>query len=393
MAKTVYVALSGGVDSSVAAALLMKQGYRVVGIFMKTYEGDPKLGYCPWEEDQKMVGKVAKHLKIPWKTWNFSRKYEVKVLGPFFKSYERGLTPNPDTFCNREIKFGEFLRRALLEGADFIATGHYARVIRINSHDSDSSRFALAIPKDRHKDQTYFLYQLNQEQLERSLFPLGCYTKAQVRQLAKKMGLPNADRPDSQGICFVGEVPIREFLGHRLPKKRGPIVSTSGEKIGTHDGIWFFTIGQRHGLQVGGLPGQGGIPYYVVDKDVEGNTLFVSPGLAPELYQKEMEVEEVNWVIEDTKVIKDIQDIEGARVLVRFRHGQDLQSARLHLTHSISSVGVVFDSPQRAIAPGQAAVFYQGDRLLGGGVILKTKKVAGYEATQTQQLLRVTKSA
>jgi tRNA-specific 2-thiouridylase len=353
---TVYVALSGGVDSSVAAALLKKKGYNVVGVFMKNWEGNPELGYCPWEEDQKMVGRVSKHLGIPWKTWNFSRKYEEKVISPFFSDYKMGLTPNPDTVCNKEIKFGAFLRRALSEGADFIATGHYAKIKKARG------RYLLEIPKDKHKDQTYFLYQLSQKQLSKVLFPLGGYTKTQVRKIAENMGLPNAERPDSQGICFVGEVSMKEFLSHRLPKKSGSIVTTDGKVIGKHDGVWFYTIGQRYGLQIGG-----GIPYYVVDKDIKTNTLIVSPGLASDLYQREMVVGDLNWIAEAPK---------RGQILVRFRHGQDLQRATIDFVNERNAV-VRFAVPQRAIAPGQAAVFYRGKTLLGGGVIRSRSRHMG----------------
>lgn len=355
--KRVFVGMSGGVDSSVAAALLKEQGYDVVGVFMKNWSDD-RFSDCPWEKDWQDVQAVGKKLGIPVMSWNFEREYRTKVIDYFFAEYAAGRTPNPDIMCNKEIKFGLFLNRSLAEGADYVVTGHYARKITREQVDSVAGRRVreqfLAIPKDTHKDQTYFLYTLTDDQLKRILFPLAKLNKEEVRAEARELGLSTADRPDSQGICFVGEVNLVSFLKSRLPEKPGPIVTVDGHIIGQHQGVWFYTVGQRHGLGVGG-----GIPYYVVGKDLKTNTLVVAPGSDhPALYSTEICVE--NFVIR--------LPIRAARVSVRIRHGGPLAPASLQLCDD-SIAHISFDEPQRAVTPGQATVFYQDGVVVGGGTV------------------------
>jgi tRNA-specific 2-thiouridylase len=371
--------MSGGVDSSVAAVLLKEQGYEVVGVYLKNWSDD-RFRDCPWEEDFADAKATGKKLGIPVISWNFEREYRAKVIDYFFAEYAAGRTPNPDIVCNKEIKFGLFLARALKEGADYVATGHYARITRIDSnkdtrmdpnirvHSStrrsrDSSSFVLAIPKDAKKDQTYFLYTLTSFQLSHVLFPLANMTKEEVRAIAARRQLPTADKPDSQGICFVGEINLVNFLKSRLPQKMGPIMTVEGDYVGEHQGVWFYTIGQRHGLSVGG-----GIPYYVVGKDIKTNTLTVAAGSDhPALYSRKM-------VVDDTVLQVDIVDkvdqLIGFKAHVRIRHGMEPQPATINrINESTNQLLVVFDDEQRAITPGQAAVFYKKGIVLGGGTI------------------------
>lgn len=368
----VYVGLSGGVDSSVAAAKLSDAGFDVVGVFMKNWSDDT-FGDCPWEQEFADAKAAADVIGIPVISWNFEKEYRAKVIEYFFAEYAAGRTPNPDIMCNKEIKFGLFLKKALKEGADFVATGHYARIVRMDTNrdtrisanmrdysstrrSRDSGTFVLAQPKDLRKDQTYFLYTLTDEHLRHVLFPLADMTKHEVRLKAKELGLANADKPDSQGICFVGEVNVVNLLKSRLPEKTGPIVTTDGEVIGQHNGAWFYTIGQRHGLGVGG-----GIPYYVVDKDVKTNTLIVAVGDSdPALYHQTMELDDVLWR----------GSANRQRVDVRIRHGASLVPATIVVRGSRATIR--FGNVQRAVTPGQAAVIYKDSIVLGGGIIAST---------------------
>lgn len=352
---TIYVGMSGGVDSSVAAALLVEQGYHVVGVYMKNWSGDDFgiQAECPWEEEVKDVQKVCDVLGIEFKSFNFEREYRREVVEYFFNEYRSGRTPNPDIMCNRQIKFGRFLDKAVTQGADYIATGHYAQV------KNDDGKWHLIKGVDSHKDQSYFLHTFTQEQLKHVLFPIGHLKKENVRTLARSFNLPNAHKPDSQGICFIGEINVHAFLRAQLPQKQGNIIDfDSGEVVGTHDGAWFFTIGQREGLGVGGTKE----PYYVQGKDIEKNELYVCMGKAnPLLFKRRVTLKDMSWISESTPdyIHHDIQ--------VAIRYNQIPQPGSLHITDTATSVD--FESPQQAVAPGQSAVVYQGDECLGGGVI------------------------
>lgn len=341
--KRVVVGMSGGVDSSVAAALLKKEGYEVTGVFMKNW-ADPKYP-CPWEEDRRDAMRVAALLDIPFQTWDFSKEYRDEVVSYMIREYGAGRTPNPDVMCNREIKFGLFLQKALSIGADFVATGHYVR--RVGN--------TLAIAKDLNKDQSYFLWTLTEAQVERSLFPVGEFTKPEVRAMAKQLGLPTAEKPDSQGVCFVGEIDVAEFLRDHIPSRRGTVRTTAGKVVGEHDGAEFYTIGQRHGLGVGG-----GIPYYVTEKNIKTNTVVVAEGPHDNaLFGRELIAAEVNWISGAPLLPLDIE--------ARIRYRQPLERARI-INHE-SGIRVIFEQDQRAITPGQSVVFYKEGMMLGGGVI------------------------
>lgn len=350
--QRVTVALSGGVDSAVATALLVAIGYEVRGVFMKNYEPlEGVVGVCPWKEDQTAANDVAEHLRIPFETWNFEREYRSAVLDMFFREYAAGRTPNPDAACNREVKFGVFAKRAFEEGSDVIATGHHAQLRR-----RKDGRVELLRGVDPGKDQSYFLALVEPHRFGRTLFPIGAYTKTDVRSLARRFGLPNAERPDSQGICFVGEVDVRELLAKQLTLTPGPIRTVSGERIGTHDGLPIFTIGQRRGINVGGA----GLPYFVVDKDLESNTLVVDRGNSTQrLYHRMLVAEEVNWLAPPPPA--------PFRCSAQIRYRQPAQTATVEAAGT--SVRVRFDEPQRAITPGQIVAFYNGNACLGGGTI------------------------
>ena len=351
--KRVFVAMSGGVDSSVAAALLKEQGYDVTGVFMKNWSDSrffKDKTMCPWAQDQEDARKAAAVLGIPFYTFDFEKEYRKQVVDYMVAGYRSGITPNPDVMCNREIKFGLFLEKALAMGADYIATGHYARV-------RESKIFELLAGADPNKDQSYFLWTLTQEQLTRTLFPIGGYTKPEVREMARKFGLPNAEKKDSQGLCFMGDVDVFEFLKSEIPAHKGKIITTKGKEIGEHEGVEFYTIGQRHGI---GSPG-GGIIYYVVGKDAENNILYVGEGEQDEkLYKNELVVSDSHWISGEEPNLP-------LRCQARIRYRQPLQSCEIKCIENQKHVS--FDSPQRAITPGQSIVFYDGDVVLGGGVI------------------------
>lgn len=345
----VFVMMSGGVDSSVAAALLKKQGFALTGIFMKNWGGSEV--YCSAIGDERDARRVAARLGIPFYVLNFEKEYYANVFAPFLQGIRKGVTPNPDVFCNQEIKFGIFLQKALALGADMVATGHYAGVHHGRVH-------RLLAAKDAHKDQTYFLYRLNQFQLSKTLFPLAALTKAQVRAKARALGLVTAHKPDSQGICFVGQSPFDEFLAQYISSKEGIIVDIDGRQVGTHKGVQFYTIGQRKGLGIGGLSE----PVFVAKKDVATNTLIVAPERNGALYQKSLMARDISWVSGKAPKTKTIS------CTVRFRHGQPLQRAMVRLQQG-GGVSVMFATKQRAITPGQSVVFYRRFEVLGGGII------------------------
>lgn len=347
MAKKVYVGLSGGVDSSVTAALLLKQGYDVTGVYMKNWSQDLPGFACPWKEDYQDAKRVAVQLGIPFKLYDFETEYRQKVVDYMIDGYKAGRTPNPDIMCNQEVKFKLFLEASLEDGADMIATGHYARV-----HDGQ-----LLTGIDNNKDQSYFLYRVNEEALKRSLMPIGEFEKPQVRELAKKYGLVTAEKKDSQGICFVGKVGIKEFLLHELgPQEHGAIIDQGGRTIGEHDGAIFYTIGQRHGLNVGG-----GLPYYVVGKDMDKNEVYVTTNLDDErLWHKELKLTDVHWINAAPKT--------GAACQIRTRYRAPLVPGTLDIAGI--TLHIALSEEVRAVTPGQSAVIYDGERVLGGGIIV-----------------------
>jgi len=342
----VYVGMSGGVDSSVTAALLQEQGYEVTGVYMKNWSQDLPGFQCPWKEDYQDAKRVAVQLGIPFKMYDFETEYRQRVVDYMLDGYKAGITPNPDIMCNQEIKFKLFLDTALADGADMIATGHYARI-------EDNK---LLAGKDENKDQSYFLYRVTKDALKHSLMPIGDLEKPEVRRLAKKFGLATADKKDSQGICFVGKVGIREFLEQFVETEPGNIIDQFGRSVGEHDGALFYTIGQRHGLNVGG-----GLPYYVVGKDMDKNEVYVTTDLDDErLWKTELRLTGVHWINGTPDLTKSYD--------VRTRYRQAL--IKCSLNSEGDSLSVNLDEPVRAITPGQSAVFYNRDRCLGGGIVV-----------------------
>ncbi len=350
MKKRVFVGLSGGVDSSVAAALLLKKGYDVTGIHLKCVNIDG----CA-EQDADDARRVAEQLGIPFYSFNMEREYAERVVDYMVRGYRAGITPNPDVMCNKEIKFGLFLARALKLGATHVATGHYVALRK------KGRSFSLYAAKDANKDQSYFLWTLGQAELAHCLFPLGDITKPDVRKIAKKLGLVTAQKKDSQGICFLGKISAAEFLKNYIPTRKGTIVTDKGETIGSHEGAEFYTIGQRHGLHVGGRKE----PLYVTGKDIQKNTVMVAEGAGNErLYAKEATLSDINFV----------NQIEPARypmkIRARVRYRQPLFDATLERLNK-NRMRLVFQKPEKSVAPGQSAVLYATDgEMLGGGVIL-----------------------
>lgn len=348
MKKTkTFVGMSGGVDSSVTAALLVQQGYDVVGVYMKNWTEDLPGMICPWREDYQDALKVAVHLGIDLKIFDFQKEYRSKVVDYMIEEYKAGRTPNPDIMCNQEVKFKLFLDTALEEGADMIATGHYAR----------TKNGQLLTAKNTEKDQTYFLYRVTEDALSKSLMPIGDFaTKAEVRALAKKFGLPTAEKKDSQGICFVGKVGIKEFLSQFVTTEPGSIIDQDGKEIGEHEGAIYYTIGQRHGLNVGG-----GLPYYVVGKDMDKNQVFVTNQLDDtKLWSKELALTDLHWINEAPENSKSYD--------VRTRYRAPLVKATIEIDGKQSKLKL--KDEVRAATPGQSAVIYDGETVIGGGIVL-----------------------
>ncbi|GGN97377.1 tRNA 2-thiouridine(34) synthase MnmA [Saccharibacillus kuerlensis] len=365
----VVVGMSGGVDSSVTALLLKQQGYDVIGIFMKNWDDTDEFGHCTAEDDAEDVRRVCEKIGIPYYTVNFEKEYFDKVFSYFLDEYKRGRTPNPDVMCNREIKFGEFLNKALDLGADYVATGHYARVTEENGE------FKLLRGVDNNKDQTYFLNALNPYQLSKTMFPIGHLPKPEVRRIAEEAGLATARKKDSTGVCFIGERNFREFLSGYLPAKSGEMVDiATGESKGRHDGLMYYTLGQRQGLGIGGSGT--GEPWFVADKDLERNILYVVQGdKHPSLYSTGLIASGVSFA-------SGRDELAGGplKCTAKFRYRQPDQGVTLTRLED-GSVHVAFDERQKAITPGQAVVFYDGDICLGGGTIEIVEKVP-YEAVQ-----------
>jgi len=354
---TVMVGLSGGVDSSVAALLLKEQGYRIEGLFMKNWEEDDNASYCAAADDLADARAVADKLHIPLHTVNFSTEYWDRVFAYFLSEYRAFRTPSPDILCNKEIKFCAFLDHALSLGAECIATGHYAS-IRCSHLDCH-----LELAVDENKDQTYFLHLLAQEQLRRSLFPLGAVRKEQVRERARLAGFPTAEKKDSTGICFIGERRFRDFLARYLPRDPGPAETPEGTQIGEHRGLAYYTIGQRQGLGIGGVAGKAEAPWFVAGKDVARNALILVQGHDhPLLMSRGLEASGLHWIAGKAPEAPPFD------CCLRLRHRQPLQDCRITQIQG-ERCRVRFAQPQRAVAPGQAAVFYRGDECLGGATI------------------------
>ena len=379
MAKVV-VGLSGGVDSSVAAYLLKEQGHEVIGVFMKNWhDTDVTISdECPWEEDSKDALLVADKLGIPFHTIDLSQDYYERIVSYMFDEYKNGRTPNPDVLCNREIKFDTFLKHAILLGADYVATGHYCRI------NSTNNGFELLAGLDENKDQSYFLCQINQEQLSKALFPIGELRKSEVRDIASKQNLVTAEKKDSQGLCFIGKVKLPDFLRQKLKEKKGNVIKVSrdwngfnnplspsqeyslieedGIKIGEHNGAHFYTIGQRKGLNIGGHTN----PLFVIQTNTQTNTIFVGEGEDHKgLYRPGLRIrnQDIHWV----KHVDELMDGEQKEFQLRIRYRQKLFNAQLSKTKE--GLDILFNQPHKAVAKGQFAAWYQNDVLVGSGVI------------------------
>ncbi|MDB5177065.1 MAG: mnmA [Candidatus Saccharibacteria bacterium] len=337
----VFVGMSGGVDSSLTAALLVEQGYAVTGVYMKNWTQDLPGMICPWADDLADAKRVAVQLGIDFKVFDFEKEYKHKVVDYMIEEYKMGRTPNPDIMCNQEVKFKLFLDTALEQGADMIATGHYARV----------ENGVLKMAADTNKDQTYFLYRVTGAAMTKTLFPLGEFTKPEVRKMAEQRGLTTAAKPDSQGICFVGQIGIRDFLSEYVEQTPGDIIDKqTGKIVGRHDGAIFYTLGQRHGLDVGG-----GLPYYVVGKDMDKNEVYVTRDLNDnELWKENITLGSIHWI--------NGESTDG-KYHIRIRHRAQLVLAELHGNQ------LHLAEPQRAITAGQSVVIYDNDVCLGGGIV------------------------
>ncbi|MGB3620503.1 tRNA 2-thiouridine(34) synthase MnmA [Ketobacter sp. MCCC 1A13808] len=359
----VIVGMSGGVDSSVAAYLLLEQGYQVEGLFMKNWDEDDGTEYCTAISDLADAQQVADTLSIKLHTANFAAEYWDRVFEHFIAEYSAGRTPNPDILCNKEVKFRAFLDYAITLGADYIATGHYARRGLTQMLDEQITA-PLLKGLDNNKDQSYFLHAVNGRQIARTLFPLGDIEKPRVRAIAEQQGFTNHDKKDSTGICFIGERRFKDFLEQYIPAKPGNIVTESGETIGTHQGLMFYTIGQRQGLGIGGLTDKSEAPWYVLGKDLSSNELLVGQGTHhPRLYSDTLRTESVHWVVEAPQL--------PLRCKAKTRYRQPDQDCMIY-SDEHNCVQVTFDQPQRAVTPGQSVVFYLDDECLGGGVIERT---------------------
>ena len=381
---TVVVGLSGGVDSSVAAYLLKEQGHHVIGLFMRNWNDESVIidNECPWIEDSNDALQVAEILSIPFQVLDFSKEYKERIVDYMFSEYKNGRTPNPDVLCNREVKFDLFLKKAMELGADYVATGHYCRKETILEKGVETHH--LLAGKDGTKDQSYFLCQVNQEQLSKALFPIGDLKKTEVRALAKKIGLNTAEKKDSQGLCFIGKVKLPVFLQQQLKPKKGKVIeidrnhetfkvqnnshgsyvldSSMGKIVGEHEGAHYFTIGQRKGLNIGGTP----LPLFIIGTNTQENIIYVGQGEDhPGLYRKGLTVknDDVHWIREGLKL--EIGKAENYQCRIRYR--QALTKAKL--IQKNNELLISFNNPQRGITPGQFVAWYKNDELIGSGVI------------------------
>lgn len=354
--KRVIIGLSGGVDSSVAALLLQEQGYSVQGLFMKNWDDEDEGDYCDSEYDFIDVKKICQQLDIPLYPRNFVKEYWENVFSYFLNEYRSGRTPNPDVMCNKEIKFKVFLQHAIKLGADYIATGHYAGVEKRGDY------YRLLKAKDQNKDQTYFLYTLGQEALSRTLFPLDQIEKPEVRQIAEEHNFVNANKKDSTGICFIGERNFREFLSRYLPAQPGKMLTPDGECVAEHQGLMYYTLGQRQGLGIGGSQEGNGEPWFVVGKDLEENILIVAQGHDhPWLFSKKLKASQLHWTT-------GVAPATPFKCHAKTRYRQPDQACTILSIENGEAI-ITFDEPQRAVTPGQSVVFYQADECLGGGII------------------------
>jgi tRNA-uridine 2-sulfurtransferase len=357
----VVVGMSGGVDSSVAAYLLKQQGYDVIGVFMKNWEEDDTEEYCAAAEDMSDAKSIADNLEIPFKTINFAAEYWDRVFEYFLQEYKAGRTPNPDIMCNKEIKFKAFLDYAKVLGAEFIATGHYARVSR-ETNQNGNIQSSMLRGVDGNKDQTYFLYTLQQDQLNKTLFPVGELEKSEVRKIAEEQGFITANKKDSTGICFIGERKFKDFLQQYLPAQPGNIEDDTGKVIGKHSGLMFHTLGQRKGIGIGGMNTTSDEPWYAVEKDMQRNVLIVGQGHEhPALQSMGLIASQLHWVKPEL-----LQ--KSFRCTAKSRYRQQDFSCLVEQIDT-NNWQVSFDEKQRAITPGQSVVFYQDEDCLGGGII------------------------
>lgn len=353
----VFVGMSGGVDSSVTATLLQKAGYDVTGVFMKVWE--PDFLPCTWRAERLDAIRVAAHLGIPLLTWDFEKEYKRGVADYMIREYRAGRTPNPDVMCNREVKFGAFFNRAMKEGADFVATGHYARI----AHNKKTNVYAMLAGVDTAKDQSYFLWTLGQRQLSKTFLPIGDYKKSEVRALAKKFGLPTSEKKDSQGLCFVGQLDMKDFLAHFIDEKEGRVLNEKGETIGTHRGAYFYTLGERHGFAVT-QKGTADSAYYVVAKDIITNTITVSHKIdSPTVSNARttIDLDQVNYC-------SDIMPDKSLKYTAQIRYHGDQYACSVAKSDK-SNLVLEFKKPV-VVAPGQSIVLYSRDVCVGGGIVV-----------------------
>ncbi len=362
----VFVGVSGGVDSSVSLALLKDAGYDVTGVFIRTWQ--PDFTPCTWRDERRDAMRVCAHLGVPFLECDLESVYRDEVAMYMIDEYKKGRTPNPDVMCNKKVKFGGFLDFAIAHGADFVATGHYAQMAEVSAPSPSQERagvrlFYLKQSKDHNKDQTYFLWVLTQEQLSKTLFPVGHLEKPEVRKLAEKYNLPTATKKDSQGVCFLGMIDMKEFLAHYIEKKDGIVLNEKGESIGTHDGAVFITLGQRHGFTIT-EKGTEDKPYYVIAKDVEKNTITVSDNL--ESITNSLEKEENTLTLSHVVLHGTIDAQKTYQARIRYR--QQLQNCHITVNKK-EGTRVFFDTPQMSASKGQSCVLYDGELCIGGGVI------------------------